>query len=57
MSIINRNGTCIIRILGKGRKERTNWKTTQNYLTEFFKETGDHGEDKKSYSVQELPIA
>jgi integrase/recombinase XerD len=39
----NRNGTGIIRIVGKGRKERTIpiWKTTKKYLTEFLKESGN----------------
>lgn len=41
------NGTGSIRVMGKGRKERSVpiWKTTQNCLSEFLKETGDHAED------------
>jgi integrase/recombinase XerD len=45
--ILNRNGTGLIHVIGKGRKERTIpiWKTTQNYLTEFFKEISGNDED------------
>lgn len=45
--ILNRNGTGLIHVIGKGRKERTIpiWKTPQNYLTEFFKEISGNDED------------
>ncbi|MFZ3591848.1 tyrosine-type recombinase/integrase, partial [Bacillus sp. DJP31] len=44
---LNRNGTSSLRILGKGRKERTIpiWKSTQQYIAEFLKETGSNDED------------
>ncbi len=41
--VLNKNGTGSIHVIGKGRKERTIpiWKSTQNYISEFMKET--HG--------------
>lgn len=44
---LNPNGRGTIRVLGKGRKERAIplWKTTQNYLAEFFKESVGNDEE------------
>lgn len=38
---INKNGTGLIRVIGKGRKERTIplWKSTQSYLADYMAET------------------
>lgn len=45
--ILNEKSSSYIHVMGKGRKERTIplWKTTQDYLTEFLKETSCNGVD------------
>ena len=45
--VLNKNGTGSIHVIGKGRKERTIpiWKSTQNYISEFIKETGSSADE------------
>lgn len=44
---LNKNGTGLIHVIGKGRKERTIplWKSTQGYLVDYLEEIGYSSED------------
>lgn len=55
---LNNNGASCIRVMGKGRKERSLplWKTTKHYLEEYLKETKLHDDNYVFTSQQGKPL-